>query len=92
LADFRIDPANISPPEYAEMAAKPIDEGRLAGYIQELLDELKEMDVAVVVTTGIRYARMSGDLAAMDGMPLHEATLFFERVSSLRSPGSTAAA
>ncbi|MCY4756959.1 hypothetical protein [Pelomonas aquatica] len=49
------------------------------------------MDVAVVVTTAIRYARMTGDLAAMDGTPLHEATLFFERVSSLRSPGSTAA-
>lgn len=92
LADFRIDPANISPPEYAEMAAEPIDEGQLAGYIQELLDELKEMDIAVVVTTGIRYARMSGDLAAMDGTPLHEATLFFERVSALRTPGSTAAA
>lgn len=86
LAEFRIDPANVHPPEFAEEMSRPVDEKKLADYIQDLLDELREMDVAVVVTTGIRFAHGKGELARMNGMPLHQGTLFFERVAALRSP------
>jgi hypothetical protein len=91
LAEFRIDPANVRPPEFAEEVSKPIDEAKLAGYIQDLLDELKEMDVAVLVTTGIRFAHGKGHLAGMNGMPLHEGTLYFERVDKLRAPSGQSA-
>lgn len=65
---------------------EPIDEERLGGHIQELLDELKAMDVAVVVTNEVRYAGGSGRLESMKGMPLHHGTLFFEKVAALKSP------
>ncbi|MDP3836329.1 MAG: hypothetical protein Q8Q82_20440 [Hydrogenophaga sp.] len=65
---------------------QPVDEASLASSVQELLDELTEMGVAVVVSTDIRFARDSGRLQGMRGMPLHHGTLFFEKVSMLKSP------
>ncbi len=74
------------PTEGFEGAEEPIDEPHLAAHIQELLDELKAMDVAVVVTTQVRYAGGSGRLESMKGMPLHHGTLFFEKLAALKSP------
>jgi hypothetical protein len=65
---------------------QPVDEASLASSVQELLDELTEMGVAVVVSTDIRFARDSGRQQGMRGMPLHHGTLFFEKVSMLKSP------
>lgn len=56
---------------------QPVDESSLAHDIQDLLDELKEIGVAVVVSANIRYAHGTGRLEGMDGMPLHHGTLFF---------------
>ena len=64
---------------------QPVDEVSLAKSVQELLDELTEMGVAVVVSTNIRFAHDSGRLQGMRGMPLHHGTLYFERVSMLKS-------
>lgn len=65
---------------------QPVDESSLAHDIQDLLDELKEIGVAVVVSADIRYAHGTGCLGAMDGMPLHHGTLFFDKVAALKSP------
>ncbi|WP_169803294.1 hypothetical protein, partial [Hydrogenophaga intermedia] len=70
---------------------QPVDEASLARTVQELLDELTEMEVAVVVSTDIRFAGGSGRLKDMRGMPLHHGTLFFERVSMLKSPRARSA-
>ncbi len=64
---------------------EPVDEASLARSVQELLDKLTEMGVAVVVSTNLRFARDSGRLQGMRGMPLHHGTLFFEKVTMLKS-------
>lgn len=65
---------------------QPVDESSLAHDIQGLLDELNEIGVAVVVSENIRYAHGAGRLQEIDGMPLHHGTLFFEKISALKSP------
>lgn len=86
VLQFKVDPANVSPPEFAAELSKPVDEIALARTIQELLDDLKAMNVAVVVSTDIRYWRTEGRLEGMNGTPMHHGTLFFERVGALQSP------
>lgn len=92
VLQFRVDPANVHPPEFAAELTKPVDEVALARTVQELLDDLREMDVAVIVTTNIRYWHSEGRLQGMNGMPLHNGTLVFERVEALRSARATNAA
>ncbi|MGJ7610683.1 MULTISPECIES: hypothetical protein [unclassified Variovorax] len=71
-----------------DTVAEPIEESALARDVQELLDELKEMGVAVVITNGIRYAHGSGRMQSIEGMPMHHGTMFFEKVVALKSPRS----
>ncbi len=86
VLQFKVDPANVSPPEFAAEMAKPVDEVSLARTVQELLDELKDMGIAVIVSTDIRYWQMEGRLEGMNGTPMHHGTLFFERIEALKSP------
>jgi hypothetical protein len=80
------------PTDGFEGVEEPVDEERLAVHVQELLDELTSMGVAVVVTSEVRYAGGSGRLESMKGMPLHHGTLFFEKLAALRSPQARSAA
>jgi hypothetical protein len=86
VLQFKVDPANVSPPEFAAELSKPVDEVALARTIQDLLDQLKEMDVAVIVSTDVRYWQTEGRLEGMNGTPMHHGTLFFERIGALQSP------
>lgn len=70
---------------------EPVDESVLARDVQSILDELNEMGVAVVVSTNIRFGVGSGRMAGMEGVPLHHGTLFFEKVSKLKSPSARSA-
>ena len=47
---------------------QPVDESSLARTIQDLLDELTELGVAVVVSNDIWFAHGSGHLQGLDGM------------------------
>lgn len=62
---------------------EPVERERIAGDIQELLDELDEMGVAVLVSKSVRFAKGEGRLAGMNGMALHRSGLCFERKDKL---------
>jgi len=62
---------------------EPIERGRIAGHIQEHLDELDQMGVAVLVSKSVRFTQGEGRLAGMNGMALHRSGLYFERKDKL---------
>jgi len=63
-----------------------VDERRLTAGVQELLDQLSSMGVAVLVECGFVFARGAGPLAAIKDTALHQSTLFFDKVTHLRRP------
>ena len=63
---------------------EPIDESTVAIDVQELLDALANLGVGVVVSRNVKFMRNAGQFANMDKTPLHQGTLFFERLSKLR--------
>ncbi|CAN7747535.1 hypothetical protein SAMN05444679_103279 [Variovorax sp. CF079] len=65
-----------------------MDEASLARDIQELLDELGARGIAVIVSWGMRFMKGNGKLAHMDKFPLHQGTIYLERVTHLRKPES----
>lgn len=65
---------------------EPLDKGRIAGYVQEHLDELDAMGVGVLVARNVRFMRTAGEFAHMNNMPLNQSTVFFEKVSHLQKP------
>jgi hypothetical protein len=67
-------------------ALEPIEEGRIAGYVQEHLDELAAMGVGVLVARNVRFMRTAGEFAHMNNMPMNQSTVFFEKVSRLKKP------
>lgn len=74
-----------------DTVGEPVDESMLARDVQSILDELNEMGVAVVVSTDIRFGVGSGRMSGMEGVPMHHGTLFFEKVSKLKSPSARSA-
>lgn len=69
---------------------EPMDENTLAIDVQELLDQLTSRGVGVVVSKSVRFMRGQGELAHMEGMPLHQGTVFYEKVGNLKRPPATA--
>jgi len=69
---------------------EPIDEERLARDIQELLDELAARGIAVIVSWKVRFMKGKDQLAHMDKFPLHQGTIYLERVEHLRTPDVSA--
>lgn len=63
---------------------EPVDRERIAGDIQELLDELDGKGIAVLVSKSVRFAKGEGRLAGMNGMALHRSGLHFERKDKLQ--------
>lgn len=88
VLQFRSGPFSRSVEEVDDAFGQPVDESVLARDVQSILDDLGEMGVAVVVSTDIRFGRGSGRMTGMEGMPLHHGTLFFEKVSKLKSPSA----
>jgi hypothetical protein len=70
---------------------EPVDETSLAIDVQELLDQLEARGVAVLMSRDVRFMRGRGEFAHMDKFPLHEGTLYFEKVSLLQRPPAAVA-
>jgi len=75
---------------FDDRVLEPIDESRVAGHVQEHLDELAAMGVGVLVARNVRFMRTAGEFAHMNNMPLNQSTMFFEKVSHLRKPATFA--
>ena len=61
----------------------PVDEERIAGHLQEALDELGGMGVAVLISKSVKFAKGEGRLTGMNGMALHRSGLYFEKTGKL---------
>jgi hypothetical protein len=67
---------------------EPIDEQTVIKGLQEQLDELRLMGVALVVRGNIRFTKIPTREGTAKNMVTHQATLFFELEDALRKPAA----
>ena len=65
---------------------EPLDKRTIVADVQGLLDQLDSQGIGVLVARNVRFMRGRGDFAHMNDMPLHQSTLFFEKVAHLQKP------
>lgn len=85
------DLVQVSEGVFDEVFNSKVSTEALKQSLQGSLDELTQLGCAVVVSRSVRYAPALKDAPAVDGMPMHALTLFFERVDKLRAPDSAPA-
>lgn len=82
------DLVQISEGVFDEVFNAKVSEVALKQSLQDSLDELAYLGVAIVVSRSLHYARGNEQAPGLQGMPMHSVTMFFEKVDKLRTPGS----